>query len=418
MTSPTQAGPRLWSRAIDSLNLPPGPRRTVAWSTLVNSVGTGMFVTASALYFTKVVGLSTSQVGAGLTTAGFVALTANLLAGRLADRWGARGFWAIALAIEAAAMACFLVVDSFWTFVLVACISQFAASASQTARLPVFRSVGGDSATHLRAVIRTIVNVASSFGALVAGIVIYADTTVAYSVLIVGNALTFAANVLIVCRLPRVPATLPQQRTRSSAAIRNIPFLFVTALNAVLIIQAPVFTFALPLWIATSTDAPEALFAVLVVLNTAVVTMFQIRAARGVDGVAVAGRAMRTAGCGLAGCFVAFGATTFVGSAAAVAVLVLSVAVMSLVEIRYAAAEFELSFGLAPQQLQGEYSGIFTLGLGLATSVGPYLLAAFVLTGGFVGWAGLAAAVLLASLLVPRAVSLAEQKLWSIQAEA
>lgn len=280
---------RIWSRVVGALNLPPGPRRTVAWSTLVNSVGTGMFITSSALYFTGIVGLSAAQVGVGLTVVGFVALSANLSVGRLADGWGARGVWAASLGIEASAMAAFLVARSFWAFLVVACVSQFAAAASQTARLPVFRMVGGDSATHLRSVIRTIVNLASSFGALVAGVAIYFDVAyAAYYTLISANALTFAANVFIVLKLPKVARTPQRARRRSDAALKNFPFLLVTLLNSVLILQAPVFTFALPLWIESSTDAPPSLFAVLVVLNTAVVTLFQIRAARGVDGVTIA----------------------------------------------------------------------------------------------------------------------------------
>lgn len=414
-STPDQPRTSVWSRVFGSLNLPPGPRRTVAWSTLVNSVGTGMFVTASALYFTRVVGLSVAEVGLGLTVAGFVALSANLTVGRLADGWGARGVWAASLAIEAAAMAAFLVVDSFWAFIVVACVSQFAAAASQTARLPVFREVGGDSATHLRSVIRTIVNLAASFGALLAGVAIYFDVAPAYYTLVAANAVTFAANVLIVLKLPKVAATPRQARKKSDAALRNLPFLGVTLLNAVLILQAPVFTFALPLWIATRTEAPESLYALLVVLNTAVVTLFQIRASRGVDGVTVAGRVMRTAGIGLAAAFLGIGASSLFGPVGAITVLIASVALMSVAEIRYAAAEFELSFGLAPKALQGEYSGVFTLGLGLATSAGPILLAVGVLSTGLAGWAALAVAAAVASLLVPWAVGLAERHLRAIQ---
>ncbi|WP_329239185.1 MFS transporter [Actinoallomurus sp. NBC_01490] len=384
----------------------------------MNSVGTGMFITSSALYFTGIVGLSAAQVGVGLTVAGFVALSANLSVGRLADGWGARGVWAASLGIEASAMAAFLVARSFWAFLVVACVSQFAAAASQTARLPVFRMVGGDSATHLRSVIRTIVNLASSFGALVAGVAIYFDVAPAYYTLISANALTFAANVFIVLKLPKVARTPQRARRRSDAALKNFPFLLVTLLNSVLILQAPVFTFALPLWIESSTDAPPSLFAVLVVLNTAVVTLFQIRAARGVDGVTIAGRVMRTSGFGLAVSFLAIGASSLLGTVGAVVVLIASMTLLSFAEIRYAAAEFELSFGLAPKELQGEYGGVFTLGLGLATSAGPYLLAVGVLSTGLVGWVALAIVVSVASLFVPHAVGMADQRLKAMKLEA
>ncbi|MEV0619286.1 hypothetical protein AB0I81_38630 [Nonomuraea sp. NPDC050404] len=78
-------------------------------------------------------------------------------------------------------------------------------------------------------------------------------------------------------------------------------------------------------------------------------------------------------------------------------------------ELRYAAAEFELSFGLVPAHLQGEYSGVFGLGQGLAASAGPYLLAVLVLGVGTNGWIALGVLMVAAGLMVPPAVAWAER---------
>ena len=46
--------------------LPSDPlARRLALATLVNRFGTGLFMTISALYFTRIVGLSVTQVGLG-----------------------------------------------------------------------------------------------------------------------------------------------------------------------------------------------------------------------------------------------------------------------------------------------------------------------------------------------------------------
>ncbi|WP_305070406.1 MFS transporter [Micromonospora parastrephiae] len=65
---------------------PPGRLRTLSLATLANTVGTGLWVTGAALYLTRVVGLSPTEVGLGLTLAGLVGLTASVPLGGLADR--------------------------------------------------------------------------------------------------------------------------------------------------------------------------------------------------------------------------------------------------------------------------------------------------------------------------------------------
>lgn len=398
-----------WSRLAESFELQTGPRRVLALSTLVNTAGNGLFVTAGALYFTRSVGLSAGQVGAGYTIAGFVALTAGIPAGRMADRWGPRRIWALSLVVEAVAMAAFLFARTFPTFVVVSCVSQFAAAASQTARMPAFRRIGGKTATRLRAVLRSLVNVGSSVGALVAGVVIAADTNLAYTLLIVADAVTFALNVFLVLALPKLEPLRARSTDRTGKALRDRGFLAVTALSGILAVQGVVLTFAIPLWIVEHTQAPRYLVAVIVVINTAMVALLQLRATRGVDSVGVAGKVMRTASFGLLVAFVLFGFASRFGPVLATLLLVVGAVVLTLAELRYAGAEFELSFGLAPEHLQGEYSGVFGMGQGMAMSAGPYLLAVFVLGGGVWGWTGLGVLVVVVGLALPAVVAWAER---------
>ena len=68
----------------------PGPIRTFAAITLVNTIGNGLLATAVVLYFTHVVGLGGGQVGVGLTVAGVFGLVVGVPVGHLADRRGPR----------------------------------------------------------------------------------------------------------------------------------------------------------------------------------------------------------------------------------------------------------------------------------------------------------------------------------------
>lgn len=65
---------------------PAGPPRTLALAQLANSVGDGAFYACSALFFTRIVGLSAAQVGLALTVGWAAGMLAGVPLGHLADR--------------------------------------------------------------------------------------------------------------------------------------------------------------------------------------------------------------------------------------------------------------------------------------------------------------------------------------------
>jgi nitrate/nitrite transporter NarK len=101
--------------------LPPaGAARNLAMAQLANSVGDGAFIVTSALFFIRVVGLSTAQVGLGLTIAWLIGFLTGVPLGNLADRKGPRGV-AILLALSTAlSVGSFLFVRSFPLFLIAA----------------------------------------------------------------------------------------------------------------------------------------------------------------------------------------------------------------------------------------------------------------------------------------------------------
>src|SRR5262249_58689599 len=84
------ADPAMTLRALAGATLVPGQRvgRWLALAALIDSTGTGLFMTGSAIYFTRVVGLSAAQVGLGLSVAGLVGLLGSVPIGVLGDRFG------------------------------------------------------------------------------------------------------------------------------------------------------------------------------------------------------------------------------------------------------------------------------------------------------------------------------------------
>src|SRR5260221_1503191 len=100
----------------------------MAFATLVNTFGNGLFYTSAALFYTRSVGLSPAEVGAGLLVAGFLSLLVGIPAGYLANLRGAREVLVVLLLAEGLAMAAFVLVHSFLGFLLAsvayACIDK------------------------------------------------------------------------------------------------------------------------------------------------------------------------------------------------------------------------------------------------------------------------------------------------------
>ncbi|MEV5971328.1 MFS transporter [Streptomyces sp. NPDC051921] len=386
-----------------------GPQRVIAASNLVNTMGSGLYLTAGVLYFTLAMHLPAAQVGLGLGAAGLVSLAVGITAGHLADRREARGVYAATLVVRAAATGGFLLADRLWVFVLTVCAATAAQAAGLAARSPIIRRHGGDRPQEFRAYLRAVTNVGISLGALGAGWAVQAGTLTAYQLLVVGNTVAFAASAALLVLLPPVPP-VPDAGGPRWAALRDRPYLLLTAVDGVMSIQFKVLTVAIPLWLVQATSAPRGLIAGTMLVNTVIVIALQVRASRGVDSPAAGARAYRRAGVAfLVSCaLVSLAAGT--PAWAATTLVLTAVVVHTIGELWHAAAGFELSFALAPEHATGQYLGVFGLGAGLAEGFGPALLIALCVGWGRPGWYVTGALFALTGLAAPLAVRRARRE--------
>ena len=87
---------------------------------MIDSVGTGMFLAGSALFFTRVMGLSVGQVGLGLSLAGVTGFVCAVPLGRLADRFGSRRLLVLLYLWRGLGFVAYAVIHDFLAFVVVA----------------------------------------------------------------------------------------------------------------------------------------------------------------------------------------------------------------------------------------------------------------------------------------------------------
>ncbi|WP_406036838.1 MFS transporter [Micromonospora sp. NBC_00898] len=388
----------------------PGPARTLALSTLVNTVGRGTWLTVSALFLTRSVGLTVAQVGLGLTITALVSLVASTPMGYLADRYGPRGIQLAALLASAACTAALVAVRSFPTFLVVGMLMAVADAASRGARGALIAgAVPADQRVRTRAYLRAVTNVGISVGAVTAGVGIAADTRAGYVALILLNCVTYLVAAAILLRLPVVPPVPAPAHGPRLIALRDRPFLAFTVLDGLMSVHFGLLNIALPLWIAEHTTAPHWLISACMLVNTVMVVLFQVRASRGTEDLAGAARAARRAGAIIAVACALFAASGGMSTPVAVALLLAGAFVHVIGELWHAAAGWGISFGLAPAHAQGQYQGAYGMGMQLGGMVAPVVVTTLAVGWGVPGWLLLGGTFLLLGLLVPPVVGWARR---------
>jgi len=391
-----------------------GPARLLSIAQLTDSIGLGGYLVCSALYFTRIVDLSATQVGFGLTFGWAVGFLAGVPLGHLADRRGPRGVAMLLAASTAAALVAFLFVRSFVPFVAVASLygaSQCGLTAARQALLAGL--VAPADRTRVRAVLQTAINGGIAIGAAGGGLALQAGTQAAYLTVFALDAASLVVSALVLARLP---AVAPQPRgvpgEPALAVLRDRPYAVIAALNTVLQLHIPLITLGIPLWIVQRTHAPSWTVAALLVVNTMSVVFFQVRVARRVTDLTTAARQVRAAGVVLLVACVVF-ALSATGSSAlvAVAILLLAVLLQSLAEMMQVSGSWEISFDLAPPGKHGQYQGFFGSGFTVARMLGPLLITTLIISWGTIGWLLLGVVFLAAGVAMVPAVRVARARL-------
>jgi len=394
------------TEVTDRLIPPAGPPRLLAAAQLTNALGDGAYYVCSALYFTRVVGLTPAQLGLGLTVGWAVGAFVGMPLGHLADRRGPRGTAVLLAVATALSVGGFLLARSFPAFLLAAVVYACAQSGLGAARQALLAGlIPPERRTEVRAYLQSTVNAGLAVGAALGGVALQGDTRAAYLAVLAVDALSFLASALVLLRLPTVapvPAVPGEPRL---AVLRDRPYALVALINTVLLLYMPLLSLILPLWIAGRTAAPGWLTAALLMLNTVSVVLVQVRVARGVTGPASAARYVRWAGV-LLGASCAVFAISAAGSSAwtAGAVLLAGAVLQVAGEMMLASGSWELGFGLAPADKQGQYQGFFGTGVAIARMLGPLLLTTLLLGWGPGGWLVLGAVFVLAGAAMGPAV--------------
>jgi hypothetical protein len=390
---------------------PAGLTRALAVQAMVYAVGGGLFQAGSAVFFTRALGLSAAQVGLGLSIAAGVSLLGTVPLGGLTDRYGPQRVWVVALVLDGALFATYPFVGGFAGFLaVVVALAAVDAAAGVARQVYSINALPPAERVTAMAYQRSLLNVGFGLGAAISGLVLAVDTIAAYRGMVWFIAAVFGVTALFVRRLPRLPqAARPVEPMSRLAVLRDRPFLAVSLLSGLLTAHQTLYLTVMPLWILTRTDAPKTVIAGLVLLNTVLIVLLQVRASRGADTAPGAARASRRGALLIAVFCLVLPISGVTRGALTVVVLVAAAMLLIVAELVESAGTWGLTAALPPAAQRGAYVGAFRLGTQLQYLIAPAGLTALGVTTGGWGWYPTAAVFTLVGLAIVPAVAWAER---------
>jgi len=396
------------SRLRTALHGPTDPhQRLLALSTVVNTIGMGMFLSAGTIFLIRSAGLSPTTAGLGLTVGSLFGFGAGVLIGDQADRRGSREVVIASMVIEAVASVSLLAVHRLWPLLIIAAVAAIGRAGTGSARGAMIGVLTDEGkGAQLRSYLRAVTNVGLAIGTLGAAVVLAIDRRPAYVTMILIDTVTFLIAAAILTRLPHFPPTRTPDEPGDTAvgqrrwiALRDMPYLGLTAASSVASLQYFVLVQALPVWIVLRTAVPRWMAPIVLFFEAALVAATQVPATRSITGPRSAARLLALSGPLFVVAWVLMAAAAGPAAWLAMILLLAGVVIHSLAEVWQAAGTFELSFALARSEAQGQYQGVIGLGHGLAEAMSPIVVIAACVEWGKPGWMLLAVIVCVAGLV-------------------
>ncbi len=379
--------------------------RIMAGSTFINTFGNGLFSVTSAIYFTRVIGITPLQMGFAFSVSAAVGLSLTLPMGHLADIVSPKTINVWLSTASAFVMALYSVVSSYPAFLVTVIALGVVDQGGRSARATLIARIGGDNKVRFRAYQRAVTNLGIALGSLVGGLALMIDDPAWYRGIILADACTTLVAAQFLRRLPAVPVIHHDEKPRRTEALRDHTFVALTMLNATLGMHFMLLELVVPLWIVRETNAPRWVAAGTYLVNTVACVLFTVRVSKGAEDLRGAARLQRYGGLWLALGGLAYASAAATGSPwVAAAIMLTAAGVHVFGELQQSAAGFGIGFNLPPDHLQGQYQAVWGLGWGLMSLVGPTWLTYLVFQHGVLGWGVLAFQFAVAGAVTPRLV--------------
>jgi MFS family permease len=395
--------------------LPANPlARRLSVQSIMFAIGEGAFLTGSAVFFTRIVGLSAAQVGLGMTIAGVISFFFAVPMGRLADRVGPKQMWAMGALATALLYLVWPLVNGFAAFLVILILLQVVDEGGSSGRgaymLDVFTR---EERVRSLAYMRSALNIGFTLGALIGGLALATGSNAVVRAVPLLTGAILLLNALLISRLPSaahaegdVPAAVVE-----TGALRNRGFLLLTTCGGVQMTNQVLLNVVIPLWLVQETDAPRVLLAYLFGTNTVLAVLLQVAASRGSETIPGALRAARvSAAFFVMSCLIVSVTHDTIGWVT-IALVWLGHVTVTGAELFQSASQWGLVAELSDPRRRGEYQGAARLGRTMGSVWAPAAYTFLAMSWGPPGWAVIAAIVVVATVVMHPATRAAERYL-------
>ncbi|MEU9189051.1 MFS transporter [Streptomyces sp. NPDC048484] len=346
----------------------------------VDSLGTGLYLPLSLLYFLEVTDLDVAEIGVLVSVSTALTLPLPLVVGRLVDRLGPRLVVAGGQALQGLGFLLYLAVSGAGSLVTAMLVT--------TAGLRVYWSSiftliadqadteGVDAKDHWFARTWMIREAGAGGGALLAGAVLVVDSARVYDGLILASAVAFlAAALVVVYAVPSTPHALPPAEGPSGyrALLRDRPYLALIGTCTLFALCSSFLSLSLPVYVVQGLSGPSWAPGPLLALNTLLLATCTAAVTRFVRRRCTRARAMAWAGGLWTLWCAASAAAVLLPSPALVPFLVAVVVCYTVAEMTYGSASNALAADAAPPGSRGTYLAAFQYSFAGANVVAPTL---------------------------------------------
>ncbi|MEW2436794.1 MFS transporter [Streptomyces caniferus] len=425
--------PSAWRRIQTAWGLPDlaGKGRFVT-ANLIDSLGNGLVMAFTVVFFVKTTSLSLVAVGAALTVGQLLVLPVPLLIGRLLDTYGPRLVVAAGNWISVAGFIGFLFSHAAWQIVLWQFVVQLGATAFWMGNSPLTVLVArGVERARWFGFVRALRNVGVGFGGAASAVALSIGTVAGLRAVMLVNVVTFAVAGWLVITLrgadtsgtagagPAEPeqavpeAAVPEPAVPEQPAgdttghpsggyrtvLKDTRYLRLVATNISFVFASTVISVLLAVYAVDNLDVGAWIVGVIVVLNAVMVALLQTLASRWIESRSPVTVLVLALLCNAAA-FALFGTLLVLPGWAVIAGMLIAMVLYTVGEMLSSPPTSELSVVMAPEHLRGRYLGVYQLSWSVGGAAAPALLTALLAGGAALPWVFLTAISVLAVPLV------------------
>ncbi|KGN32388.1 transporter [Knoellia sinensis KCTC 19936] len=385
-----------------------GEHRRFVSAIVADTIGSGLFMPITLLYFLKVTDLTLVQIGSALSLSALLTMPAAFVIGSMVDRFGGRRMMLIGNIVQAAGMLAYLWVEALWPVALATVLLNLGRQAFWGSFGNVVTAITKPGEREVWfGFLQALRNLGYAVGGVLAGIALQIDTEAAFKAVVIANAATFVLAFVLLLDVPdhrSVPAGAADEARPTGGwaiVLRDRAYLQLVLGQLTFVVGIMVLNFALPVYAAETLDLPGWLVGAIFTLNTILVGLGQGLMVRWMTG-RVRARMMA-----LAQVFFVVGYAIFVLAGllpvwVAVAAMLVGAVIYTSGELAGGPVFSATAAEAAPDHLRGRYLGLVQLVWGVGGTITPVAYTWLLEHGTYTIWAVLGVVALFGALYAVR----------------